>query len=96
MLSEMVVLVTESDEEELKILQSLHQHAGVRIEEAQGEPLQDQIQTADRSLGLRLQVLRKTQHVTADHIKCSWKFLTVHMYRRFVSLISMAAGIRPK
>lgn len=58
MLSEMVVLVTESGEKELEILQSLHQHARVRIKEPQGEPLQDQIQTADHALRLCLQVLR--------------------------------------
>lgn len=52
MLGEMVVLVTESDKKELEVLQSFHQHASVRIEEAQCEPLQDQIQTADCGLSL--------------------------------------------
>lgn len=67
MLSEMVVLVTESGKEELQILQSLDQHTGVRIEEAQGEPFQDQIQTADRGLGLSLQVLRNTAHYSSSY-----------------------------
>lgn len=40
-LGQMVVLVTERNKQELEILQSLHQDAGVGIEEAQGEPLQD-------------------------------------------------------
>lgn len=42
-LCEVVVLSVEHGEQQLQILQHLHQDCGVGVEEPQGEPLQNQI-----------------------------------------------------
>lgn len=48
-LAQVVVLSAQHGEKELEEFHGLHQHTGVRVEEPQREPLQDQIQAADHS-----------------------------------------------
>jgi len=54
---QVVVLPVQHGEQKLQVLQDLHQNRGVGVKEAQGEPLQDQVQTADGGLTLALQPL---------------------------------------
>lgn len=56
-LCQVVVLPVQHGKQQLQILQHLHQHCGVGIKEAQGEPLQNEVQTADGSFTLTLQPL---------------------------------------
>lgn len=57
-LSQVVVLPVQHGKQQLEVLQHLHQDRGVGVEEAQGEPLQDQVQTADGGFALALQALQ--------------------------------------
>ena len=59
-LTEVVVLLTEREEEELDELQGLHQHTGVGVEEAQREPLEDEVQAGHHGGHLRFQILTHT------------------------------------
>lgn len=59
-LGQVVVLPGQHGEQQLQVLQHLHQDRGVGVEEAQREPLQDQVQTADGGLALALQALHHT------------------------------------
>lgn len=47
MVTEVMVLLAEGREQELEVLQRLHQYACVGVKEAECEPLEDQVQTAD-------------------------------------------------
>lgn len=50
----MMILLAEGREQELEVLQGLHQYTRVGVKEAECEPLENQVQTADRRLLLRL------------------------------------------
>ena len=63
-LSQVVVLCVQHGKQQLQIFQNLHQHRGVGVEEAQREPLQDQVQTADGGVALTLQPLLNTNFIT--------------------------------
>ena len=54
---EVVVLSAQCGEEQLEVLQNLHQHSAVGFKETQCEPLQDQVQAADCALKLILHSL---------------------------------------
>lgn len=56
-LGQVVVLSVQHGEEQLEILQDLHQDRGVCVEESQGEPLEDEVQAADGGLALAFQTL---------------------------------------
>lgn len=59
-LSQVVVLAVQHGKQQLQILQHLHQDCGVGVKEAQGEPLQDQVQAADGGVALTFQPLSNT------------------------------------
>lgn len=57
----MVVLSVQHGKEQLQVLQDLHQDCGVCVEEAQGEPLQNEVKATDGGLTLALQSLRRSK-----------------------------------
>lgn len=52
--SQVIVLPVEHGKQQFQILQDLHQDCGVGVEEPQGEPLQNQVQTGDGGFALTL------------------------------------------
>lgn len=59
-LSQVIVFSVQHGKQQLQILQHLHQDCGVGVKEPQGEPLQNQVQTADGGFALTLQPLSNT------------------------------------
>lgn len=56
-LRQVVILLGQRGEEQLQVLQNLHQNCGVGVIEPQREPLQDQVQAANGGLALALHPL---------------------------------------
>lgn len=74
-LGQVVVLSAQHGKEQLQVLQDLHQDCGVGVEEAQGEPLQDEVQAADGGLTLALQSLHRSKrkrYSTEQKEKPAW------------------------
>lgn len=64
-LVQVVVFSAQHGEKQFEKLHGLHQHTGVRVEEAQREPLQDQVQAADHGVWLAIHVLEDEKHDNA-------------------------------
>lgn len=60
-LIEMVILPAKHRKQQFQVFQGLHQHTGVGVKETQSEPLQDEVQAADGSIPLFLQVLQENR-----------------------------------
>lgn len=56
-LSQVIILCVKHGKQQFQILQHLHQDCGVGVKEPEGEPLQNQVQTADGGFTLTFQPL---------------------------------------
>lgn len=79
-LGEVIVLCVEHGEQQFQILQHLHQDCGVGVEEAEGEPLQNNVQTANGGFTLTLQSLSNT-HIHRPFPQ-NWHTLCSHLDMR--------------
>ena len=64
-LVQLVVCLAEQPEQLLHVLQGLVQHGRVRVKEAQGEPLEDEVQVAQLLFPARLQALQHNSLLTS-------------------------------